>query len=121
MAGRLPLYTDADVRGPLIKALRKLGWDIVRAIDLYPEKTTDPIHFDRAVGMSRVLISNDDGQNVRATRWHAEGRLSRGLITWPQWVYGRMTCGELAEGLRGIAGQDDPLTPYPIIHTRPRE
>lgn len=28
MAGRFPLYTDADVRGPLIRALRSVGWDI---------------------------------------------------------------------------------------------
>ena len=33
MAGRFPLYADADVRGPLIKALRNAGWDVVRAID----------------------------------------------------------------------------------------
>jgi len=61
VAGRFPIYTDADVRGPLIKALRKLGWDIVRAIDLYPEKTVDPVHFERAVEMGRVLVSNDEG------------------------------------------------------------
>ena len=31
MAGRFPLYADADVRGPFIKALKNAGWDVVRA------------------------------------------------------------------------------------------
>ena len=45
-AGRFPLYTDADVKGPLVKALVSRGWDIVRAVDVHPEKTNDPIHFE---------------------------------------------------------------------------
>lgn len=38
MAGRFPLYTDADVRGQLIKGLKKLGWDVLRAIEAFPER-----------------------------------------------------------------------------------
>lgn len=33
MAGRFPLYTDADVNGPVVQALVDRGWDVVRAID----------------------------------------------------------------------------------------
>jgi hypothetical protein len=36
VAARFPLYTDADVRGPLIKALKKAGWDVVRANPFSP-------------------------------------------------------------------------------------
>jgi len=41
-----PLYTDADVHGPLILALRRRGWDLIRAIDLYPPGAADALHFD---------------------------------------------------------------------------
>jgi hypothetical protein len=96
VAGRFPLYTDADVRGPLIKALRKLGWDIVRAVDTYPEKTVDPVHFERAVEMGRVLVSHDEGQQLRAVSWHAEGRALPGLITWRQDIYNLMSPGGIS-------------------------
>lgn len=55
MAGRFRLYADADVRGPLIKALRNAGWDVVRAIDELLEGAEDLPHFERAVAQGRVL------------------------------------------------------------------
>ena len=76
MAGRFALYTDADVHGPLILALRRRGWDLVRAIDLYPPGTADAVHFERAAQENRVLISNDQDMEVIANRWLAEGRPS---------------------------------------------
>jgi len=48
VAGRFPLYSDADVRGPVIKALKNAGWDIVRVIDVLPEGANDLPHFERA-------------------------------------------------------------------------
>jgi predicted nuclease of predicted toxin-antitoxin system len=95
VAGRFPLYTDADVHGPLTTALREHGWDVVRAIDLYPEGTADTVHFERAASQNRVLISNDRDMEVIANRWLAEGRPFRGLILWPQQHYQRMGYGEL--------------------------
>ena len=55
--GPLPLYTDADVRRPLIKALTNAGWDMVRANDELAKGTKDPPHFERAVELGRVLVS----------------------------------------------------------------
>ena len=55
MAGRFPLYTDADVHGPLIVALHERGWDLVRAMDFYPQGTADAVHFERAAKENRVL------------------------------------------------------------------
>lgn len=66
MTGRFPLYADADVRGPLVRALKKGGWDIVRAIDALPEGTDDLQHFERAVALGRVLVTNDEDQEVEA-------------------------------------------------------
>jgi hypothetical protein len=53
VAGRFPLYTDADVHGPLILALRRQGWDLIRAIDLYPPGTPDAVRFERAARDNR--------------------------------------------------------------------
>jgi hypothetical protein len=39
VAGRFSLYTDADVDGPVVKALQSAGWDVLRAIDAYREET----------------------------------------------------------------------------------
>ena len=50
VAARFPLYADADVHGPLIAALCQRGWDIVRAIDRFPQGTA--LH---VVRVGRVL------------------------------------------------------------------
>jgi hypothetical protein len=120
MAGRFPLYTDADVHGPLIKALKKAGWDVVRAIDELPEGEEDPPHFERAVELGRVLVSNDEGQAIRASKWHRARRAFPGLVTWPQRGYSEMTYGELHQAFEEIAARDDPFALYPIIHIHPK-
>lgn len=119
MAGRFALYTDADVHGPLIKALRDAGWDSLRAIDAFPERTPDLTHFEHAVALGRVLVTNDEDQEDIAARWYAEGRLFPGVIAWRQRVYDRMTYGEFVEYFEGLAQQDDPFAAYPIIHVKP--
>ena len=95
MAVRFPLYTDADVHGPLIIALRARGWDVVRAIEFYSQGTADTVHFERAASENRVLVSNDRDMEVIANRWLAQGRPFRGLILWPQEHYKRIGYGEL--------------------------
>ena len=101
MAGRFPLYTDADVHGPLIDALRAHGWHVVRAVDLYPQGTSDAVHFEHAAKENRVLVSNDTDMEVLANRCLAEGRPFRGLILW--------RAGSEARGtLRAIPAFGDP-------------
>jgi len=111
VAGRFPLYTDADVHGPLILALRGRGWDVVRAIDLYPQGTADAVHFEHAARENRVLISNDQDMEGIANRWLAEGRPFRGLILWPQEAL-------QAELVSRIEALSEPF-PHPVIHLRP--
>ncbi len=48
MAGKFPLYTDADIRGSLVKGLRKHGRDVVRSVEAFPEGTDDDVHFEKA-------------------------------------------------------------------------
>jgi hypothetical protein len=120
VAGRFPLYTDEDVRGPLIKALRKAGWDIVRAIDTFPQRTPDLLHFERAAALGRVLVTNDEGHEATADQWYRAERTFPGLIAWPQRVYDQMTYGEIVEAFEELAAKDNPFSPYPIIFIRPK-
>jgi hypothetical protein len=46
--GRFRLYADANIRGPVIDGLVRHGWDLVRAVDAYPEGPDDDVHLDRA-------------------------------------------------------------------------
>lgn len=119
MAGRFPLYADADVQGPVIKALLGAGWDIVRAIDVFPEGTKDLPHFERAVKLGRVLVTNDDDQKQIAIRWYTEGRPFVGVVWWPQRQYRVMRPGDVVQRFDEYAGQDDPFAAYPLLHLKP--
>jgi len=115
VAERFPLYTDADVHGPLIVALHERGWDLVRAIDFYAQGTADTVHFERAATENRVLVSNDQDMEAIANRWLAQGRPFRGLILWPQEHYKRLGYGELVAKIEALS---EPF-PHPVIHLKP--
>jgi hypothetical protein len=65
VAGRFPLYTDADTHGPVVEGLRQRGWDILRAIDRFPERTSGLTHFEEAARLGRVLISLPEADGSR--------------------------------------------------------
>jgi len=115
VAAVFPVYTDADIHGPLIDALRARGWDVVRAVDLYPQGTDDAIHFEAAAKQRRVLVSNDQDMEAIANRWLTEGRAFRGLILWPQEHYKRVSYGELVARIEALS---EPF-PHPVIHLKP--
>lgn len=57
----LRLATDADVRGEIIRGLRRRlpGLDLVRIQDALPEGTADPDVLAWAAAEGRVLLTND--------------------------------------------------------------
>ena len=117
---RFPIYTDADARGSLVKALKARGWDVVRAIDLFPKRTPDDLHFEKAAELGRVLVTNDQPAIDIANRWLSEGRPFAGMITWPQEHYLRMSNGDFLRKFEELAEKDQPLNPdYPVIHFNP--
>jgi hypothetical protein len=59
VAGKFPRYTDADIRGSLVKGLRHRSWDVVRAVEVFPEGTGDEVHFEKAAVLGRVYVMND--------------------------------------------------------------
>jgi hypothetical protein len=120
VAGRFPLYTDNDVHGDLVKALRRTGWDVVRGVDTFPKNTVDPKHFEKAAELGRVLVTNDQPLVDIAHQWLEAGRRFKGLITWPQDHYDRMSIGDLLRKFEELAAQDQPFHPdYPIVRFKP--
>ena len=121
MAGRFPLYTDADVNGDLVKALRRTGWDLVRAMDLYPERTDDIVHFTRAAEMGRVLVACDRDQLEIAAQWLAQGRPFRGLISWPQGYHPGLPIAAFVKAFEALAEEpDDPFATPGVIALEPQ-
>jgi hypothetical protein len=84
---RFPVYTDADIHGPIVDGLIDRGWSVVRAVDARPEGTDDLHHFELAASFGRVLIANDKQMKAIAERWIEEGRSFPGLIWWPRTAY----------------------------------
>ncbi len=120
MAGRFPLYTDADIDGPVVDALVDHGWDVARAIDTFPEKTDDGVHFAHAARSGRAMVGNDIDVKLLAELWYREGRAFRGLVWWPRTHYRKMSPGGFLEAFEELAARDDPFAAYPIIHLRPK-
>ena len=120
MAGRFPLYTDNDVDGDLVKALRRAGWDIARGVDSLPEDALDPEHFEKAAELGRVLVTNDQPFVDTAHQWLEKGRRFKGMVTWPRAHRKRMTIGDLAGKFEELAAKDQPFDPdYPIVRIKP--
>jgi hypothetical protein len=120
VAGRFPLYTDTDVDGPVVKALRAATWDVLRGIDAYPERTSDRVHFARAAQEGRVLVSNDIDMKLIAETWFIERRRFPGLAWWPRSHYAVMSPGDFVAAFEELAARDEPFAGYPIVHIKPK-
>lgn len=119
MAGRFPLYTDADVPGPIVEGLIRAGWDVARAVDAHPEGTDDVVHFEHAAREGRVLVAPDEDQEDIAVRWLIEGQRFVGLVTWEREHESRMTVGDFLRAFEALAQQDEPFR-YPLVYLKPR-
>jgi hypothetical protein len=120
VAGRFRLYADANIHGPVIDGLIRRGWDLVRAVDAYPEGTDDDIHFERAATEGRVLVSNDMDMKNLAEKWFEERRHFTGLIWWPKEHHRHMRVGDFLAAFEELAEKDDPFQAYPIVHIKPK-
>jgi hypothetical protein len=104
----------------VVKALRSAGWDLLRGIDAYPEKTRDIVHFARAAQDRRVLVSNDRDMKAIAETWFGEGRQFPGLIWWPRSHYSQMSPGDFVVAFEELAARDDPFAGFPIVYIKPK-
>jgi hypothetical protein len=118
VAGRFPIYTDADIRGVIVDGLIDLGWDVVRAIDCFPKGTADIVHFEEALRQGRVLVANDEDQAIIGDKWYKAGRHFLGVVYWRQKHYRKYSNREILDFFEWLATQDDPFAGYPIIHLK---
>ena len=103
-----------------MRALRQAGWDVVRGVDTFPQKTLDPEHFEKAAALGRALVTNDQPMVAIAHQWLEEGRRFIGMVTWPRAHYKRMTIGDLLRKFEELTENDEPFDPdYPIVHFHP--
>ena len=79
-SGPPPLYADENIEGALVRALGRMGWDVVRGIDVHPPGTIDEVHFAEAADLCRVLLSHDTDMLTIAVHWQSEGLDFSGLI-----------------------------------------
>jgi hypothetical protein len=86
-AGRFQIFTDNHVQQAVAGGLRRQGWDVVRAIDIFPEKTPDDILFEYAARQGRVFVTNDEPIHRIAASWLKQGRPFPGLVFWYQEDY----------------------------------
>ena len=119
MSGRFRVLSDACVNEHFVRALRNRGWDVVRAIDLYPERTPDEILFERAATDDRVFVTNDRPAEAIAIRWLEEGLRFRGMVAWPVEAYEHRSIGDLVEDFEALAKESDPFA-YPVKHLKAR-
>ena len=110
---RFPVYTDADVHGPIVDGLIDRGWSVVRAVEARAEGTEDIDHFELAVNLGRVMIANDKHMKAIAERWIQQGRSFPGLVWWPRRAYAVMSNTDILEAIEGLATKHDAFA-YPI-------
>jgi hypothetical protein len=110
---RFPVYTDADVHGPIVDGLIDRGWNVLRAIDAKPEGTDDIDHFELAASLGRAMIANDKHMKAIAERWILEGHSFPGLIWWPRTTYAAMSNTEILDTIEELATRPDVFA-YPI-------
>jgi len=107
VAGRFPLFTDNHVQQAVVEGLLQRGWNVVRAIDVFPEKTRDEVLLEYAASQGRVFVTNDEPIEKTAVLWLSQGRSFPGLVFWEQQDYQAMTTGGILEAFEAFAEKDN--------------
>ena len=114
---RFRLLTDAHIRQQLVDGLQQRGWDVERAIDVFPEGTDDDILFEYAAKNNRVFVTCDKRLQLIAYQWLDEERPFR-MITWKQEHHRRLSEGWFIEKFEELAEVEDPFD-FAIRHLNP--
>lgn len=111
MAGRFPLLVDEHVPKPLVQALQRLGWTVVRVVDLTDlgQGSDDDQVFAYALEHGYVVLSSDERALWRPRRYREQDQPFLGMACWPQRHRSRMTIGQTVEALEQMAEEDDPF------------
>ena len=112
---RFPIFADNHLRQQLVDGLLLRGWDVQRAIDVFPEKTPDSVLFRYAAEQGRVFATNDEPLRVIADEWLTDGKPFTGLVIWRLRLHDCLREGWFIEKFERLAEEDDPFPFfYPI-------
>jgi hypothetical protein len=66
--GRFRLLSDENIPGPLIEALKQRGWDVVRTIDVFGQRSVDDFAeaFDALAAKEDAFASCIEYLNIRS-------------------------------------------------------
>jgi hypothetical protein len=62
------VFTDNHVQQAVVDGLLAAGWDVVRAIDVCPERTADAVLLEPAAKEGRVFVTNGAGLDEAGDR-----------------------------------------------------
>lgn len=79
-SGSFDWYADENIEGALVRALSKMGWNILRGIDVHPAGTPDEVHFAEAARLGMLLLSHDSDMLGIAVQWQEQGREFPGVV-----------------------------------------
>ena len=78
------------------------------------------MHFEKAVQLGRVLVTNDQPLVDIAHQWIRQGRRFQGMVTWPRDHHRRMSIGDLLRKFEELAAREQPFdADYPIVRIKP--
>jgi predicted nuclease of predicted toxin-antitoxin system len=112
------LFTDNQIRGPLIKAFRERGRDIVRAVDVFGQENDDAELFAYAAREGRVFLTCDEGIHAIAHDWLRQGRTDFRMIYCTMQNQQDMTIGELLDAVDAILERPGAFA-YRIEYVKP--
>lgn len=116
MAGRFSIFTDENIEGALVEALRRRGWDVVRAVDVFDSGTADDVLFAYASEQGRVFVTTDDDFDAIGSDW-LKGSKSFRMVRWSQRQQKEMTVADFVAAFEGLAGKPDSFA-YPIEYLK---
>lgn len=99
------LYTDENVRGPVVRQLRNRDVDLLRAQDDIPPGTPDHEVLDRASKLGRVLYTEDDDLLEEAAERQRTGVAFAGVVYSHQ---ERVSIGQAVQDLELMAAAGKP-------------
>ncbi len=103
MARGFAAFTDNHVQQAVVDGLLAARWDVVRAIDVFPERTADAVLLEHAAKEGRVFVTNDEDLLAIAAAWLEGGRLFPGLVYWHEDDYAAMTTGDVLRAFEALA------------------
>ena len=118
MARGFAVLADNHLQQAVVEGLLAEGWDVIRAVDVFPEGTDDEVLFGHAVKQGRVFVTNDEDLLAIGHRWLENGRLFPGLVYWHEQDYAAMTTGDILRALARLAAKEEPFA-YPIQFITP--